>query len=229
MAEVGQNPRLPRAVIFDFGGVVFRWRPAQLMAQVLPQRAATADLAEHWKAQFFQGYEGEWGQFDSGLIDVPTLCRRMAQRTGLSEAEVLAVVNAIPAELAPQAGTVALMARLKAAGHRLFYLSNMPAPYATHLERSHGFMADFEDGVFSSRVQTGKPGERIYRIALAQFGLAPEQALFIDDHPANIVAARAIGLPALLFTSPDQLAVDLRGLGLLPADGPGPGATVAPS
>jgi putative hydrolase of the HAD superfamily len=222
------NTRLP-ALIFDFGGVVFRWRPAALLAQVLPELAGTPDLAERWKALFFQGYAGEWGEFDSGLIDVPTLCVRMAGRTGLSEAQVLAVVNAIPAELAPQPGTVALMAQLKAVGHRLFYLSNMPAPYAEHLERSHAFMADFSDGVFSSRVKTGKPGERIYRIALDQFGLQPHEALFIDDHPENIRAAQAIGLPALLFTSADQLALDLRARGLLPADVPAPAATGAPN
>jgi putative hydrolase of the HAD superfamily len=144
------------------------------------------------------------------------------------EAEVLAVVDAVPEELAPQAGTVALMAQLKAAGHPLYFLSNMPAPYAEHLERSHEFMADFVDGVFSSRVGTGKPGARIFELAFQRFGLAPQDALFIDDHPLNITAAQALGLPALLFTDAEQLARDLQARGLLRGV-PGPGATDAPS
>ncbi len=225
-----QPGRLPH-VIFDFGGVVFRWNPVNLLGRVLPERASTLALAEHWKAAFFQNYEGDWGAFDSGLISDSEVVARIAARTGLSPAEVRAVVEAVPAELAPQAGTVALMQALKAAGHRLFFLSNMPAPYALHLEQSHAFMAWFEDGVFSSRVHTGKPGRKIFDLALAQFGIAAADALFIDDHPANIDAATALGLPALLFTTPDQLARDLSLRGLLPASAgePAPGATAAPN
>jgi putative hydrolase of the HAD superfamily len=203
------------AVIFDFGGVVFHWHPASFLARVLPERASTPEAAEYWKSQFFQNYEGDWGAFDSGLIEVPELVDRIAARTGLSEQEVLAVVHGVPAELAPQAGTVALMQALKDAGHRLFYLSNMPEPYAQHLERSHAFMSWFEAGVFSARVKTGKPKPEIFQIAFERFGLAPAEALFIDDHPANIEAAKALGLPALLFTSPVQLRADLVSLGLL--------------
>ncbi|OYT87342.1 MAG: haloacid dehalogenase [Burkholderiales bacterium PBB6] len=204
-----------RHIIFDFGGVVFRWHPATLLARVLPQHAPTPEAAEQLKAVFFQNYEGDWGAFDSGLISADEVVQRISARTNLTPAEVQAVVDAVPDELAPQAGTVALMQALKAAGHRLFYLSNMPAPYAEHLERTHAFMAWFERGVFSSRVRTGKPGRRIYELALADFGIPAADALFIDDHPVNIEAATALGLPALLFTTPEQLAADLRQRGLL--------------
>lgn len=208
------QPRLPH-IIFDFGGVVFRWHPATLLARVLPQHAPTPEAAEQLKAVFFQNYEGDWGAFDSGLISADEVVQRISARTNLTPAEVQAVVDAVPDELAPQAGTVALMQALKAAGHRLFFLSNMPAPYAEHLERTHAFMAWFERGVFSSRVRTGKPGRRIYELALADFGIPAADALFIDDHPVNIEAATALGLPALLFTTPEQLAADLRQRGLL--------------
>lgn len=204
-------------LIFDFGGVVFRWNPARFLARVLPERAHSPEAAEHWKTQFFQNYGGDWGAFDSGLIDVPELVARITARTGLSAAEVLAVVDGVPGELEPQAGTVAILQAFREAGHRLFFLSNMPEPYAQHLERSHGFMSWFEDGVFSARVKTGKPGAAIFQLALAQFGIEPGEALFIDDHPVNIEAARALGLPALLFTTPEQLRTDLVSQGLLAA------------
>ena len=201
-------------LIFDFGGVVFHWNPLRLLARVLPDRANTPEAAEHWKGLFFQGYTGDWGAFDSGLIGVPELCHRIAARTGLHEDEVQAVVDAVPAELTPQPDTVALMRRLKDAGHSLFYLSNMPAPFAAHLQRSHPFMAWFDDGVFSHEVKTGKPDPAIFRIAFERFDIAPSQALFIDDHLANIEASHALGLPALLFTDAERLARDLAGRGL---------------
>ncbi|GAA0755684.1 HAD family phosphatase [Ideonella azotifigens] len=208
------------AVIFDFGGVLFRWNPAELLALVLADRVRNAADAEHWKLQFFQQYEGDWGAFDSGLIDVAELVRRIAARTDLAEAEVRAVVDAVPGYLTPQPGTVAVLRALKEAGHRLFFLSNMPAPYAEHLRRTHDFLGWFEDGVFSSEVKMGKPDAEVFKLALTRFGLRPEQALFIDDHPINLTAANALGLPAVLFTSAEQLGLDLQARGLLdPAEG----------
>lgn len=205
-----------RDIIFDFGGVLFDWRPAALLAEVLPGRAATDELAEHWKAQFFQGYQGEWGAFDSGLIEVPALVAGIAARTGLSEDEVQRVVDAVPGALQPLPATVELLARLKAAGHRLYFLSNMPAPYADHLERHHAaVLGHFDDGVFSARVKVGKPRPEIFDIAFRQFGVAAADALFIDDHPANIDAAQALGLPAHLFTTASRLEATLLERGLL--------------
>ena len=201
--------------IFDFGAVLFRWRPHVLLAEVLPQRVTDEASARHWAAQIFQSYQGDWGDFDDGKVSVPELVARISARTGLTPEEVLAVVNAVPGELAPMADSVAILSALREAGHRLFFLSNMPEPYAQHLERSHSFLSWFEAGVFSARVGCRKPAARIFELAFARFGIAPGEAIFIDDHPANIAAAQALGLPALLFTTPEQLALDLAQQGWL--------------
>lgn len=208
------SPQPPLHFIFDFGAVLFRWRPDVLLAQVLPQRVHDPASAQHWKEQIFQSYQGDWGDFDDGRVTVPELVARISARTGLAPEEVQAVVAAVPAELAPIAGSVAILAALREAGHRLFFLSNMPEPYAQHLERSHAFLSWFEAGVFSARVGCRKPAAPIFELALARFGVASHEALFIDDHPANIAAAQALGLPALLFTTPEQLALDLAARGI---------------
>jgi putative hydrolase of the HAD superfamily len=201
--------------IFDFGAVLFRWRPHVLLAQALPQRVTDEASARYWAAQIFQSYQGDWGDFDDGKVSVPELVARISARTGLTPEEVLAVVNAVPGELAPMADSVAILSALREAGHRLFFLSNMPEPYAQHLERSHSFLSWFEAGVFSARVGCRKPAARMFELAFARFGIAPGEAIFIDDHPANIAAAQALGLPALLFTTPEQLALDLAQQGWL--------------
>jgi putative hydrolase of the HAD superfamily len=201
-------------LIFDFGGVLFRWNPVRLLARVLPRRAHTPEAADEWKDRFFQGYTGDWGAFDAGLIDAEEAVRRIAKRTGLSEEEVRAVMDAVPDELVPMDETVALMRRARQAGHRLFFLSNMPAPYAVHLRRTHDFLALFEDGVFSSEVGLGKPDPEIYRLALARFDVPASRALFIDDHLANIESANRFGLPAVLFTDAASLERELRARGV---------------
>jgi len=117
------------AIVFDFGGVLFRWHPPSMLRRVVPHLAHDEASAAHWVREIFQGYGGDWQAFDQGRVEVPDLVRRIARRTGAGEADVQAVVDAVPHELQPIEPAVALLARLKAAGRRLYFLSNMPAPY----------------------------------------------------------------------------------------------------
>ncbi|HEV8691825.1 MAG TPA: HAD family phosphatase [Ideonella sp.] len=202
-------------IVFDFGRVVFDWQPEALLARVLPQRVSSPAAAAHWVAQIFQSYQGDWGDFDSGQVEVPALVARIAARTGLDKAEVQAVVDAAPGSLTPLPGTVALLERLKAVGRRLHFLSNMPLPFAEHLERTHHFMAWFDGGVFSSRAKVNKPDAAIFAHALKQFGVPAGEALFIDDHGPNVEAAKALGWQAVQFVGDAELERELSARGLL--------------
>jgi putative hydrolase of the HAD superfamily len=199
-------------VVFDFGGVVFRWQPMQLLRQVLPHRAADDAAAGELAALLFQGFVpgSDWALFDLGRIDAEGLAQRIAQRSGLAAAEVAQVIAAIPPHLEPQPGTVALMQALHQAGRPLYYLSNMPLPYADHLERSHAFFSWFSGGIFSSRVGLIKPEPGIFGLAQQRFGIAPGRSVFIDDHPANIEAARRLGWQAVHFHDAEQCGRELR-------------------
>lgn len=203
------------AIVFDLGAVVFRWRPHVLLSAVLPHRAPSPQEAGPLVHAFFQDFLGDWGEFDRGTVEVPELARRIADRAGLSRDEVLRVVEAVPQELQPIEGTVTLIERLRAAGHTLHYLSNMPAPYARHLETAHPFGDWFQGGVFSSRVHVIKPEPRIFEIAEERLSLDPSATLFVDDGLRNVEAARSRGWQALHFTDPQRLEADLAAGGWL--------------
>lgn len=203
------------AVVFDFAGVVFRWQPLALLQRVIPQHAGDEASARHWAQQIFQGYEGDWAAFDRGTVEVGDLVQRIARRTGLAVAQAQAVVDAVPLDFVPIAGTVALIEQLHTNGHPLFFLSNMPAPYADHLEATHPFLRRFNDGIYSGRVQRIKPERAMFDLAAQRFGRAPGELLFFDDVPANVEAARAAGWQARWFEHPPGAAADLRRLGLL--------------
>ena len=68
----------------------------------------------------------------------------------------------------------ALLHELHAAGRPLYFLSNMPEPYARHLEATHDFLGLFRDGVFSARVQLMKPQPEIFHAAAQRFGQRDE-------------------------------------------------------
>jgi putative hydrolase of the HAD superfamily len=106
--------------------------------------------------------------------------------------------------------TVALLRRLHAQGRRLHFLSNMPAPYAEHLEREHVFLRCFESGVISARVQQIKPEPGIFDTAARLFGAEPAQLVFIDDVADNVHAARRAGWNALHFVDAADCEAQLR-------------------
>lgn len=202
-------------IVWDFGGVLFRWRPPSLLARILPKHAPDEPAGRALAARFFQGHGGDWNRFDRGLVSADELTDLIAKRTGLRHDEVRSVVDAVPDELRPIDTSVALLRRLRDAGHRLFYLSNMPAPYADHLEREHDFLRWFEDGVFSARVRLAKPDAEIFAAAAARFGAAPGELLFLDDHADNIAAAQSLGWQTLHVTDAAQLAADLKAAGAI--------------
>jgi putative hydrolase of the HAD superfamily len=202
-------------VVFDFGGVLFDWNPGALLQRELPHVARDDGSAAHWVAQIFQGYGGDWGEFDRGAVDAPTLVQRIATRTGLLPTDVQRVVDGVPHELQPKPDCVALLRRLHGAGYDLYFLSNMPEMFADHLERTHDFMRLFRDGVFSSRVKHIKPASAIFRIAEQRFGRPAQELIFLDDTRVNVEAACALGWRGLHFKGADQAARDLQAAGLV--------------
>ena len=207
------SPKTDRAFVFDFGRVLFRWRPDALLAQVLPHRATDPESTRHWVGQVFEGYGGDWGEFDRGTVEPEALARRIAARTGLAEDEVAAIIAACPGELEPLPDTLAWLRELHAQGRPLHYLSNMPEPFAAHFERTHDFMRLFDSGVFSSRVKLIKPDAAIFEHAAQVFGRAPAQLLFLDDHEPNIAAARAAGWRAIHFVDAAQARAEVAAAG----------------
>lgn len=75
----------------------------------------------------------------------------------------------------------------------------------------------FDQIINSSLVDSWKPDERIFRIALKRLDVAPETSVFVDDLEENIAAAEDLGFTAILIdrweqrvNTPYQRISDLR-------------------
>ncbi len=110
---------------------------------------------------------------------------------------------------------MAWLAELRAQGRELFFLSNMPEPYAAHLERENPFIGWFRDGIFSARVHHIKPEREIFELAAERFGAEPSELLFMDDHLPNVEMAKSLGWHAIHFDSAVQARREVEDL--LPA------------
>jgi epoxide hydrolase-like predicted phosphatase len=70
----------------------------------------------------------------------------------------------------------------------------------------------FDTLVISAEVGVMKPELKIYRIALEQLKVKSNEAVFVDDMPANVEAARTLGMQGILFESPEQTLAKLKEL-----------------
>jgi epoxide hydrolase-like predicted phosphatase len=68
----------------------------------------------------------------------------------------------------------------------------------------------FDTLVISAEVGVMKPEAKIYRLALKQLGVAAGEAAFVDDAPANVEAARTLGMQGILFRDPEQALTELK-------------------
>jgi putative hydrolase of the HAD superfamily len=188
-----------------------------LVRRYFPRQARDAASERSLIDAVFQGFGGDWAQFDRGLLDAEELVPRIAQRTGLDADEVRALVDGVPPSLTPKADTVDLLRRLHHADVRLHFLSNMPTAYAGYLDRTHPeLMLQFDDGIYSSQVRWIKPEAEIFALAAERFGAPAHRLVLLDDVIANVEAARANGWKALHFNDAASCEHALRAQGWWP-------------
>ena len=113
----------------------------------------------------------------------------------------------------PVKPTEELIRDLKAAGYKLYVLSNMSREFIDFLRRFPVYGL-FDGEVVSCEEHTVKPEPQIYRILLERYGLDPAQTLFVDDRPCNIAAAEELGIRGQLFDAhhPETTCRTLRGM-----------------
>jgi putative hydrolase of the HAD superfamily len=198
--------------VFDLGAVLFEWSPVQR-------------IRDHFKGQW-HGFNNElelashifgcddWVNFDLGLMDIDTLVSRSSTRLNIASACLRSLIEPIGEDLQPIESSVQCLEQLflkKSDGHpvRLFYLSNMPEPYARAIERKHSFFKWFDAGVFSGDVQLAKPDARIYNRLASEHQLDPQNTLFIDDLSLNVQTAITLGWRVIHLEKPETLKTQL--------------------
>lgn len=94
--------------------------------------------------------------------------------------------------------------------YRMLLLSNtnpIGMAYCRKLFRRRGYDAKqlFEKQYLSYNMGLAKPDPEIFREVIRDSGILPEETLYIDDSPANIESAKALGFNVVLFNTRDNL------------------------
>jgi len=201
----------PAGVIFDFGGVLWnmRWDVCQDLehAHGLDRGAVFSTLYR----------SGTWEAIERGVGD-PRAWREEAHRDLEAAAgrPLPRLHDVWRAAQHPIAENVALVRALRPR-YRLAILSNADRTLRDRLRESLPVHDLFDDIVCSAEIGLAKPEPQIYALACRRLGLAPAACIFVDDHEANVRAAEAAGLSAVLFRVDrgDDLRAQLGALGVL--------------
>lgn len=207
-----------RSVIFDFGGVLC-FPPTD---QQIDLAAQACELAV---PDFLRAFWANRIDYDSGELGPYAYWRGIAQATGRTfDDELIAQMVQREIEFWSRYDDRVLTwaTELRSQGYRIGLLSNLPRPLGHHLRSSRAFLGHFDHVTLSYELRLVKPQAAIYEDTIRGLGVAPEDALFIDDRTENVEGARAVGLHAELFTSWEEFLETTPARYGLPAPAPAP-------
>ena len=205
-------PISPRAVVFDFGGVLWdmRWDVARELdrAHGLPRSSVFDTL-----------YRSEtWQAIERGIGD-PIAWREGAHRA--LEARAGCPLPRLHEEW--RKAQEAIEANIELAGalrpsYKVSLLSNADVSLRGRLEHDIGIHHLFDDIVCSAEIGMAKPEPAVFHLTCERLGLPPAACVFVDDHEPNVKAAQDVGMAAVLFRVDrgDDLRVQLGALGVAP-------------
>ena len=197
-----------RAVIFDIGRVLIGLDLSRAMQGLAVGVTLTPE--ELWAAI---EKDPSWKDWQEGRISARDYHLKLTKRVGSSlpferfaEAWNLAFV---PEPLQDPALFERLSKRYK-----LALLSNTDPVHVAHIESHYDFFRFFPTRIYSCVLGVAKPNPLIYREALRACKVKAGEAVYIDDVPAYVEAARALGITGIRYQSPPQLTEDLRAAGV---------------
>jgi putative hydrolase of the HAD superfamily len=176
------------AFIFDIGNVLVRFDHGHVMAALSAHGADWSDRAA-WEAlaERYERGETDRAGFLGGLRSILR-----------HHADDDAVVRAWQEIFEPNVPMWDLVKRLHGE-YPLYLLSNTNCLHHEYLLRKYAIFEKFSDGVFSYRARLAKPDRAIFELAIRQFGVEPENTIYLDDLTANVEAARGAGLRAFRY------------------------------
>jgi 2-haloacid dehalogenase len=198
-----------RSVIFDVGRVLIEWHPRHLYSKMLPDDAAIEAFLEEIDFDKWNWALDAGGRWDDAVAEAVA---RYPHRRELIEAAHHRWAEMVPGAIE---GSVAILERLAEAGVPLYAITNFSAEKFAEARARFPFLSHFRDIVISGEERLMKPDAAIYRLCLERNGLKAGACIFIDDSPANVAAAAAIEIDAILFESPEQLSQALAERGVL--------------
>ena len=179
-------------IVFDLGRVVFAQNPNKSSEEF---RRFFSYVAQSPMPQF-------WVDYDMGVSSFDKVVSDLSAYRGVDEEYTRSMILASISRQETIIPTEALIHDLKAAGYKLYVLSNMSREFIDYL-RQQPVYKYFDGEVISCEEGVVKPMPQIYNILIQRYELDVEYTMFIDDRIENVEVAKTLGITPFHFDRND--------------------------
>lgn len=179
-------------IVFDLGRVVFAHRPEYRSEE---RKRFFSYVSESPMPQF-------WVDYDKGVSSLQKVAEDLAAYRNVEVGYARAMIEQSIEWQSTIEPTAELIRDLKAAGYKLYVLSNMSHEFIAYLRKKEVY-AYFDGEVVSCDEGVVKPNPAIYRTLIDRYSLDVEQTMFIDDRRENVEVAASFGITPFHFDRED--------------------------
>ena len=199
----------PRFFYFDLGNVLVNFNIERMLRQMSDVSGAAVEKV---REVVYDG--GLQRRYETGEIRGREFYESFCDGTGTRpDYDALELAGSDIFEL--NVSILSLVARFRAAGHRMGILSNTCESHWEHCKRRYRIVNGlFDVAALSYQIGAMKPDAAIFQAAAKLAGHAPEEIFFVDDTPGHVEGAKNAGYDAVKYLSTSQLADDLRRRGM---------------
>ena len=198
------------ALLIDLGNVLVRFDHGRTLRAISAAAAGVVD-PESLRAALFGPLERE---FDSGRLEAPEFFRKVERAAGLPPLPDEVWIPAWRDIFEPIPESLELLSGLHP-GVRTCLVSNTNRLHWEGVRSVCDVTSRVDALALSFQAGLVKPDAAFFRQALDLADATPRQAVFADDRPDYVEAARALGMDGITVTGPAALEKGLRLRGLL--------------
>jgi epoxide hydrolase-like predicted phosphatase len=187
-----------RAVIFDLGGVVVGSPLAAIASYEAEQGISAGSLNRIVVAA---GSQGAWSRLERGELRLDAFyplfddeCARAGCRVSARD-----LMSRVGEAIMPRPAMLDAIRRIRAHGLRAGALTNN---WISEDADAATLRAHFDVYIESAVVGLRKPDPRIFELACRELGVAPSEAIFLDDIGSNLKSARTLGMTTIKVVDP---------------------------
>ncbi|MFZ5810361.1 MAG: HAD family hydrolase [Chloroflexota bacterium] len=195
-----------RALVFDFGGVLLRTEDHSPRIALAKRFGLSEGELERLVFASSSSIRASLGE-----LDVEEHWREVVRTLGAGESDIETIKTEFFAGDRLDERLVMYLRQMRNQYH-IGLLSNAWSDLRSFLHHRLGILDMFDEAVISAEVKMMKPQVEIYHYTARKLGVAPHEAVFVDDMQENVEGARAAGMQAILFRDANQLFAELNDL-----------------
>jgi FMN phosphatase YigB (HAD superfamily) len=189
------------ALIFDIGDVLFSWSShtrTSISPKTLQKILSTPT----------------WFEYECGRISQDVCYERIGSQFSIAPNEVERAFNDARDSLQCDEEMISLIRELKiqSPSLRVFAMSNISIPDYQYLRTKPADWSIFDQVFTSGAAGDRKPNLGFYKQVIANTGIDPSKAIFVDDKPENVLSARSLGFCGIVFDNAKKVGRSLRNL-----------------